>query len=137
MTQDLWLNLPVRDLPRAIAFFTAIGFVPKPGPGNTAHSASFQVGSNKVILMLFTETLFSSFTNHALADTATGSEVLFSLGARDRAEVDALAAKVEAAGGTVFARPRESNGFLYGCGFCDPDGHRWNALHMDTARVSG
>jgi len=127
----------VRDLPRAVAFFTAIGFVPKPGPGNTAHSASFQVGGNRVILMLFTESLFSTFTNHALADTARGSEVLFSLGARDRAEVDALAARVEAAGGTVFARPRESNGTMYGFGFCDPDGHRWNALFMDPARVSG
>jgi predicted lactoylglutathione lyase len=85
--------------------------------------------------MLFAEKRFSSFTSHPLADTSKGSEVLFSLGAESRDQVDQLAAKAQAAGGRVYAAPGESNGFMYGCGFCDPDGHRWNVLFMDTARM--
>jgi predicted lactoylglutathione lyase len=135
MAQDLWFNLPVKDLARSIAFFTQIGFSPSPGPGNSAQSASFTIGRSKIVLMLFAEKPFSSFTSHPVSDTAKGSEVLFSLGAESREQVDELAGKAEAAGGTVYAKPGESNGFMYGCGFCDPDGHRWNVLFMDAARM--
>ena len=135
MTNDIWLNLPVKDLAKSIHFFTHIGFQPNPGPGNTAHSASFLVGDKKVVLMLFAQDMFAGFTRHALVDTALGSEVLLSLGAVNRADVDNYAKNATSAGGTVFAEPGESNGFMYGCGFCDPDGHRWNALFMDMSKL--
>lgn len=135
MTNDIWLNLPVKDLATSIYFFTQIGFSPNPGPGNSAHSASFLVGDKKIVLMLFAQDMFAGFTQHALADTAKGSEVLFSLGALNREDVDNYASKARSAGGTVFSEPGESNGFMYGCGFCDPDGHRWNALFMDRNKL--
>ena len=80
MTNDIWLNLPVKDLAKSINFFTQIGFQHNPGPGNTAHSASFLIGDKKVVLMLFAQDMFAGFTRHALVDTSKGSEVLFSLG---------------------------------------------------------
>ena len=135
MAEGVWLNLPVKDLARAVRFFTQIGFAPQPGPGNTDHSASFTIGEKKVVLMLFTQDVFAGFTNHAPADTAAGTEVLFSLGADGRAQVDDMANRARSAGGTVFAEPRESNGFMYGCGICDPDGHRWNVLFMDASKL--
>lgn len=135
MAQDIWLNLPVKDLAKSAAFFAAIGFARNPGPGNSEHSASFVIGEKKVVLMLFAENVFAGFAGNASSDTAKGTEVLFSLGADSRDQVDDIAKRAEAAGGTVFAAPRESNGFMYGCGFCDPDGHRWNALFMDMSRM--
>lgn len=135
MAQDLWLNLPVKDLAKSVAFFTAIGFTRNAGPGNSDKSASFSIGEKKVILMLFAQDMFAGFTNNALSDTSTGTEVLLSLGADSRQQVDELAQRVESAGGAVFAKPGESNGFMYGCGFCDPDGHRWNALFMDAGKM--
>ncbi len=135
MAQDIWLNLPVKDVAAAAAFFSAIGFTPKPGPGNRAQSACFGIGEKQIVLMLFAQELFTGFTQHALADTRVGSEVLFSLGANSHAEVDAMAQRATAAGGTVFAPPREANGFMYGCGFCDLDGHRWNVLFMDATKM--
>jgi uncharacterized protein len=134
MAQDLWLNLPVKDLAKSVHFFTHLGFKPHPGPGNTAHSASFLVGDKNVVLMLFTQDLFAGFTQHALVDTSQGSEVLFSLGANSRDEVDAFALRAQDAGGRVFAEPRHANDNMYGCGFCDPDGHRWNALFMEIRK---
>ena len=135
MTNDIWLNLPVKDLAKSIHFFTQIGFQHNPGPGNTAHSASFLVGDKKVVLMLFAQDMFAGFTRHGLTDTAQGTEVLFSLGAVNRQDVDNYAKNAKAAGGTVFAEPGESNGFMYGCGFCDPDGHRWNPVFMDLGKL--
>lgn len=62
--------------------------------------------------------------------------MLFSLGMESREAVNALAEKVQAAGGQVHAAPGGSGG-MYGCGFSDPDGHRWNALYMDPGATSG
>lgn len=135
MSKDIWINLPVRDLARSVAFFNHIGFASNQGPGNSENSASFTIGEKKIVLMLFVQDQFSGFTNHAVSDTSKGSEVLFSLGADSREEVDAFAHHARSAGGTVFAEPGASNGFMYGCGFSDPDGHRWNALFMDPAKM--
>ena len=135
MAQDIWFNLPVKDLARSVMFFTAIGIARNPGPGNSEHSASFTIGEKKVVLMLFAQDVFSGFTNNALSDTSKGTEVLFSLGAKSRDEVNDIADRARSAGGTVFGEPRESNGFMYGCGFCDPDGHRWNVLFMDAGKM--
>ena len=60
--------------------------------------------------------------------------MLISVGVEKKQEVDELAKKAVAAGGTVFGQPG-GNDFMYGCGFIDPDGHRWNALYMDTTKA--
>ncbi len=135
MIENLWLNLPVKDLAKSVAFFTKIGFSPNPGPGNSEQSASFLIGEKKIVLMLFAQEVFSGFTQHALCDTTKGSEVLFSLGVSSREQVDEIADRARSAGGIIFGAPKESQGFMYGCGFCDPDGHRWNVLFMDLSKM--
>ena len=85
--------------------------------------------------MLFEEAMFKGFLRNNVADTTKVNEVLFSFDAESRQEVDEVAAKVKAAGGVVFAEPGESQGWLYGCGFTDPDGHRWNPLFMDKSKL--
>ncbi len=69
MTQDLWINLPVKDLAKSVTFFTKIGFATNPGPGNSEQSASFTIGEKKVVLMLFVQDVFSGFTNNMLGLT--------------------------------------------------------------------
>ena len=130
MANDLWLNLPVRSLPRSIAFYEAIGFTRNLGPGNTESSACFLVGDKRTVLMLFLDPVFSGFAGAPVSDTAQGAEMLISLGAASPHELDALAIKARAGGGEVFAEPGGSAGGMYGCGLRDPDGHRWNVLHM-------
>jgi uncharacterized protein len=85
--------------------------------------------------MLFAESAFVGFTNNPFADCRNGTEVLFSVGMEDRAQVDELAKRTQTAGGKIFREPGESNGFMYGCGLIDPDGHRWNALYMDFSKM--
>lgn len=135
MTKDIWINLPVKDLNKSKEFYTKIGFSINEGPGNTDISASFTVGSKQVVVMLFVEPVFQSFTGKALSDTKNTAEVLFSIDAESRAEVDELAQKVIGAGGALFSAPQDNQGWMYGCGFADLDGHHWNVLHMDLSNM--
>jgi predicted lactoylglutathione lyase len=135
MTKEIWLNLPVKDIARSKAFFTALGFSFDPRHGNSTEAAGMIIGEKKMMVMLFNEANFRQFTGHEIADTAKGNELLISFDAESREEIDELARKAEAAGGTIFGKPTEHQGWMYGCGFIDPDGHRWNALFMDMDKL--
>lgn len=135
MTKELWLNLPVRDIKKSKAFFAELGFSFNLQYGNSDDSASLVIGDKNIIVMLFTEAVFKNFTSHPVADTGLATEVLLSLGAETREEVDEMTRKAEKAGGTVYCRPEESQGWMYGCGFADLDGHRWNVLYMDMSKM--
>ncbi|MGG3564028.1 VOC family protein [Neobacillus rhizosphaerae] len=135
MSRELWLNLPVREPERAKAFYTQLGFRLNERYPSQDGSSCFIVGENQVVLMLFPESAFRGFAGNTVADSWQGTEVLFSLGANSMEEVDELAMKAELAGGTVFSKPGEKGGWMYGYGFTDPDGHRWNALYMDMSKM--
>lgn len=135
MTKELWINLPVKDVKKSREFFAAIGFAINKNAPASDSSASFLIGSKNIVMMLFEESVFQRFTNHTVTDTGKSTEILLSFDAESRQEVDELARKVTAAGGKVFAQPGESQGWMYAFGFADPDGHRWNVLYMDMAKM--
>ncbi|KAF2341658.1 VOC family protein [Flavobacterium tistrianum] len=134
MTKQIWLNLPVKDVAKAKDFFWKIGFSFNE-QHDTPSSTCMVVGEGHFVIMLFEEMLFSSFSKNSITDTNLSSEVLISIDAESREEVDELAEKVKEAGGNVFAPPAESQGWMYGCGFTDLDGHRWNVLFMDFSKL--
>ncbi|QSW90560.1 MULTISPECIES: VOC family protein [Flavobacterium] len=135
MTKQIWLNLPVKNVARAKDFFWKIGFSFNE-QHDTPNSTCMVVGENHFVVMLFEEILFSGFSQNAITDTKSSSEILISIDAESKEEVDELAKKVEEAGGTLFAQPAESQGWMYGFGFADLDGHRWNVLFMDFSKLS-
>lgn len=135
MTKDIWINLPVKHVQQSKDFFVAIGFTLNEGPGNTETSAAIKIGSKNIILMLFEQNVFKNIAGNELTDTSKSSEVLFSFDAESKEEVDELAKKVEQAGGKLFSKPSEVQGWMYGFGFCDLDGHRWNVLFMDFSKM--
>ncbi len=135
MTKDLWINLPVKDLAKSKEFFTKLGFSFNTKYGNTDISAGLIIGNKSMVVMLFAESTFEKFTKNKITDTKQSTEVLFSIDAESREEVDELAKKVVKAGGTIYGEPGENQGWMYGCGFCDLDGHRWNILYMDMSKM--
>lgn len=134
-TKEVWINLPVKDLEKSRAFYSSIGFKLNEGPGNTNVSASFLIGSKNVVLMLFSQPMFKQFTGNEVTETSKSNEVLFSIDAESIEEVKELANKAKLAGGVVFSEPKENQGWMYGCGFTDLDGHRWNVLYMDMSKM--
>ena len=135
MTKEIWLNLPVKDVQRSKAFFEAIGFIFNEPRSTGNDMACMYAGEKKFVVMLIREAMFAGFSKNNLTDTGQSSEVLISYDAESREEVDTIAKKVVTAGGTMFGEPGESQGWMYGCGFSDPDGHRWNVLYMDFSKV--
>lgn len=129
MVKSLWINLPVKDIERSKAFFSTLGFTFNSEYGNTPNSACLQIGN--VIVMLFDEPMFKSFTNKEITDVSKSTEVLLSFDAESKNEVDEIAKKVIAAGGKTSHVPSEMVGWMYGFIFTDLDGHSWNVLYMD------
>ena len=133
MPNNAWLNLPVADIKASKDFFNTIGLPCKDGPGGL--NTVMEIGDGKGTIVMFPTAFFRSFIQGAaVADTAGSAEILISIGADNPAEVDAIAGKVEAAGGRMITAPA-SMGFMYGCVFADLDGHRWNVVFMDWDKM--
>ena len=61
--------------------------------------------------------------------------MLTNVDAQSREEVEKMAVTVRKAGGEIFSEPRESQGWMYGLGFEDLDGHRWSMLYMNMGKI--
>lgn len=129
MKTPIFINLPVANLPRTLAFWQALGCVPK--PQFTDDTAACIVISDEIYLMALTHAKWRTFTPKAICDTSTSAEVSLCLSCESRAKVDELIAKAVAAGGTKEPEPTD-HGFMYMQGFDDPDGHHWELLHMSS-----
>lgn len=135
MVKELWLNLPVNNVAKSKQFFTALGFDFNTNYGESVDSACLIVGSKKTPVMLFSENMFEKINQLPLTDLSKTSSALYSFDVESREEIDELAVNVEKAGGTLFGKPAENQGWMYGCAFTDLDGHRWNALYMDYSKM--
>jgi uncharacterized protein len=128
----IFLNLPVRDLPTARAFYEALGF-----RVNEYSSDDEQVAvaiDDTIVVTLVTRDRFAERVGGEVGDPARATTVINSLTATDRAEVDDLVARALAAGGTSAAPARE-NGAAYAGSFADPDGRVWEFLAMEPVHV--
>jgi predicted lactoylglutathione lyase len=129
MNKQIFLNVPVADLPKSKAFFQALGY--SFNPQFCGEDAACVVISDTISVMLGTHAKFRQFTPKAICDTTQAVEMLISLSCESRQEVDDLVAKALAAGGTTYDKA-EDFGFMYTHSFVDPDGHGWGLLHMSA-----
>ena len=133
MAMQAFINLPVKDLPRATEFFSAIGF--SFDQQFTDENATRMIISEDTSVMLMVEPFFKGFIEpRDVADTSRSREVLVGLSAESREQVDDLAEKALAAGGQALGEP-EDQGFMYMRGFVDLDGHQWSFIHMDMSAI--
>lgn len=132
MTRQVFLNLPVKDLSRAKAFWQALGFAFN--AQFTDDKAACLIFSDAGYAMLLTEPFFKSFTKREICDTRTHCEGLFALSCESRADVDALVSKAIAAGGIEHGTTQD-HGFMYQRGFEDLDHHQWEVFYMDPSHV--
>ncbi|QIF03560.1 VOC family protein [Roseimicrobium sp. ORNL1] len=123
--KSIWANLSVANLQRTTQFYTELGFKPN---GESAELTSFCVGDNDFVLHFFLKERFDVELNGMAAGSKPGSEVIFSLSATSKEEVDQCAEEVKQAGGTTFFGPGKC-GEGYNFGFADPDGHKFNVLY--------
>jgi predicted lactoylglutathione lyase len=80
----------------------ALGFSFDSEHGDFETSASLISGEKNVVVMLFAEKVFRSLIGHDIIDPSKDSEVLLSLDAEIKQEVDEFLQKVKGAGGTLW-----------------------------------
>jgi len=128
MSRQIYVNLPIKNMERSKAFFSALGYTFN--PQFTNDQGACMVVADNIYVMLLVEAFFQTFTTKPVADATRSTEVLVCLSCESRAEVDELVKKALAAGGTAPRAPQD-HGFMYGHGFEDLDGHVWELIHMD------
>ena len=133
--KQFWISLPVKNIAKSKDFFSKLGFTFNTKQGNGPNSACLMLGEKNVVCMLFDEPTFKQCINHEADLSKNTAEVLLSIDAQSKEEVDEMVEKAIAAGGTSNHKPSEMKGWMYGCVFSDLDGHRWNVLYMDMSKM--
>ena len=123
----IWSNLTVSDLDRTTKFYTALGFKSN---GRSGDLTSFFFGNNNFVMHFFLTEKMKANVEIEISDAHIANEVMFTLSAQTRDEVDLWAEEVKNAGGTIISKPAAFGEGYYGFVFADPDGHKFNVFHM-------
>ena len=134
MTQLIFINLPVADLNRSIAFYEAVGATKNPMFSD--ETAACMVLSDVIHVMLLTHDKWRTFTDRTIPDAHASAQMLLCLSRDSRDAVDAVVAQAGAAGGTADPNKPQDYGFMYGRSYADPDGHIWETMWMDPAAAA-
>lgn len=135
MSRQIFVNLPVHNLARAIAFYQAVGA--EQNLQFSDDTAACMVISDTIFVMLLTHAKWATFTSKPIVDAHRDSEVMLALSSEPRAEVDKLTEAAGAAGGKADVNPKQDLGFMYGRSFADVDGHIWETFYMDMSQMPG
>jgi uncharacterized protein len=130
----IFINLPVADLDRSIAFYEAVGATKNPMFSD--ETAACMVVSDTIHVMLLTHDKWKGFTDRAIPDAHASAQVLLCLSEDSREAVDAVVARAAQAGGKADPNTTQDYGFMYGRSYADPDGHIWETMWMDPAAVA-
>lgn len=132
-TKKIWANLAVNDVERTWEFYLKLGFKPN-CPPSTKELASFLIGDDGFVIHFFERDRFKASLEGEISDLTHGNEIMFTLSAESKTEVDQWVTEVKSAGGTIFFDPQkdrkefyDENGY-YVCVFSDPDGHKFNVF---------
>jgi uncharacterized protein len=132
MPKMIFVNMPVADIKKSMAFYESLGF--KNNPSFTDDTAACMVWSDTINVMLHTHAKWRTFTKRPIPP-ATSSEVMLALSCDSRAAVDAMNRAAVANGGMADVNPVQDLGFLYNRNLADPDGHVWEAVWMDPSAI--
>jgi len=125
----MFVNLPVTDLDRAKAFYTALGFTIN--PLFTDHNAAcVVVEEDHSYFMLLVREYFQTFSDRPIGDPSATVSATTAIFLDSREAVDASVASGLAAGGSE-AQPASDYGFMYQRQLTDPDGNILEFGYMD------
>jgi catechol 2,3-dioxygenase-like lactoylglutathione lyase family enzyme len=124
------ITLGVSDLPRARAFYEAMGW--KVGAAPDDEVVFFQAGGMVLALWLRDKLAEDS----TVEDSGGWGGVTPAHNVRSPKEVDAVIEEARAAGATIGREPAETPWGGYSAVFSDPDGHPWEMAHNPGWTIS-
>lgn len=129
---QIYVNLPVKDVQKTRAFWTALGF-----------SINEQFSDDKAVCvvmkedhiytMFLKEEFFQTFTNRPFAKGDT-TQVLLAIGVDSREEVDQMVKTAIENGGSKYSEPMD-HGWMYQNAFADLNGHQWEVMYADASQI--
>jgi len=125
--KKIWANFSVQDLARTTKFYQQLGFKHN---GASDQLTSFFFGEEKFVIHFFLKNILEPAMMGPIIDSKAGNEIIFTLSAENKEEVNNWEKEVQQAGGTIVSRPEAFGEGYYGFVFADPDGHRFNVFHM-------
>ncbi len=131
MSKQIFINLAVTDLEKAMKFYTALGF--SNNPQFSDESGKCMVWSESIFVMLLTHEKFSSFATKPIADTKSKLAGLFSLSMDNIEAVNKMMNDGLKAGG-IEPTEMKDYGFMQQRTIEDFDGHTWEIFFMDISK---
>jgi predicted lactoylglutathione lyase len=125
--KKIWSNFTVSDLDRTTKFYTALGFKSN---GKNDDLTSFFVSEDQFIIHFFLKEAMKANVEIEISDAQAANEIVFTLSAETKDEVDQWAKEVTQAGGKIVSEPKAFGEGYYGFLFADPDGHKFNVFYM-------
>ena len=125
--KKIWANFGVDNLDRTTKFYTDLGFKQN---GASKELTSFFAGEDDFIIHFFLKNILKPNIKGEIADLTLGNEIIFTLSAGSKDEVDNWVKEVKKAGGTIVSEAEEFGKGYYGFVFADPDGHKFNVFFM-------
>jgi predicted lactoylglutathione lyase len=129
MVKQIFVNLPVKDLKRSKAFFSAMGF--KFDRRFEDKNATCLILGKNMFAMLLVWKFFKSFNKKGACNAKKDIETITALQVASKKEVDALTGKALRAGAKR-TRKAYDYGWMYGESIEDLDGHIWEFFFMDV-----
>jgi hypothetical protein len=126
MQRQIYVNIPVKDLVKTNAFFTALGFEFNANYSN--EQATCMIVGENIFVMLLQEEFFKTFIKKDLVDAKKSTEVLLCINEASKQKVDEFVEKAIANGG-INGNTTEYD-FMYSRSFDDLDGHTWEIVWM-------
>ena len=131
MFNQIFVNLPIENLKKSVAFFKELGF--NFNEQFTDEESTCMVVSEHIFVMLLEKQKFSKFTSKKIADRET-VEAMLSFACSSPEEVRQISEKAFELGARKVNEPEEL-GFMFSWGFEDLDGHLWDLFWMNPEHV--
>jgi uncharacterized protein len=131
MAKQIFINLAVKDLPKSVDFYTALGFTNNPQFSDDAGKC--MVWCENIFVMLLTHEKFKNFATKPIADTKSTLAGLFSLSMESLEEVNDMVDRGLKAGG-IEPNEIKDYGFMVQRTIEDFDGHTWEIFFMDMSK---
>lgn len=128
---QIYVNLPVKDIEKTKEFWTNVGF-----PINeqiTDEKAVCVMLNDNIQVMFLTEEFFETFSERPVPKGDT-TQVLVAIGLDSREEVDQVVNAAVANGAHQHEEPQD-HGWMYQNSFWDINGHGWNVIYADPSQT--
>ncbi|WP_260405815.1 VOC family protein [Microbacterium sp. G2-8] len=132
MATSVFVNLPVADLERTKAFYSALGA--EIVPEFTDDNATCIKWDENVFFMMLKTDYFGTFTDKPVVTADKGAGVITAL-SRDSKEEVARTRELVLANGGGENKPTQDYGFMVQSSMTDPDGHILEFMWMDPAAI--